>query len=137
LIRDACLTDGFLEAIAHAAPALERPLVSYRGLSGAEAHARARELLETVELSPPEQFESKRPHQLSRGQLQRVVARALAPEPEIIIADKPISMLDALIRTEILITLDRETTGWTRNIATPTVYPSSLCQALLADCGRL
>ena len=73
--------------------------VNYRGMSAREAHRTRAELLETVGLSPPEQFVGKFPHQLSGGQRQRVVvARALAPEPEIIVADEPISMLDVSIR---------------------------------------
>jgi len=59
--------------------------------------------LEDVRLIPPEDFAQRYPHELSGGQLQRVaIARSLILKPTLIIADEPVSMLDASIRTEIL-----------------------------------
>jgi peptide/nickel transport system ATP-binding protein len=64
---------------------------------------RVHDALAKAGLRPPEQFVSRYPHELSGGQQQRVViAGALALEPSVIVADEPVSSLDASVRGEIL-----------------------------------
>ena len=64
---------------------------------------KVREALETCGLSPAESFWDRLPDELSGGQRQRIViATALSLQPELLVADEPVSMLDVSIRAEVL-----------------------------------
>jgi len=82
---------------------LEEPLIVHGIRSRSEKTLRVEDVLTKVGLTPPQRFLKLRPDQLSGGQRQRAaIARSLILQPELVVADEPVSMLDVSVSAEIL-----------------------------------
>ncbi len=113
---------------------LTEPLIIHGWTDEDERLTRVVETLDRVNLRPAEVFLDKYPHQLSGGQLQRVVlARALVLQPDFLVADEPVSMLDVSVRAGILNTTKR----LARELGLATVYISHDLSLLQYTCDRI
>jgi peptide/nickel transport system ATP-binding protein len=82
---------------------LEEPLAIHKVKGKDEQARRIRKVMEEVKMSPVEDFYEEFLHMLSGGQQQRlIITRAMIMQPKIIVADEPVSMLDASVRVEVL-----------------------------------
>jgi peptide/nickel transport system ATP-binding protein len=93
---------GALAPFMNVGSILREPLIIHK-MAEDEQEKRIREVMGEVRLVPVENFIRRYPHMLSGGQQQRlVIARAMILHPSMIVADEPVSMLDASVRVEIL-----------------------------------
>ncbi|WP_254546637.1 ABC transporter ATP-binding protein [Halomarina pelagica] len=96
--------------------------------------ARVRRALEFAELKPADAYFDQYPHELSGGQRQRVaIARALVLDPDFIVADEPVSMLDVSLRAGVLSLLERMTDEFDLSV----VYISHDLSLLRHMCDRI
>jgi peptide/nickel transport system ATP-binding protein len=87
---------------------IEEPMLIHGiGSSGADREERVVDALRRAELTPPELYIDRFPHELSGGQRQRTaIAASLVLDPELLVADEPVSMLDVSVRAGVLTLLD-------------------------------
>jgi peptide/nickel transport system ATP-binding protein len=113
---------------------LSEPLLIHGWKDEKSRLTRILETLDQVNLRPAEAFLDKYPHQLSGGQLQRVVlARALVLRPDFLVADEPVSMLDVSVRAGILNTMKQ----LAKEMGLTTVYISHDLSLLQYTCDRI
>jgi oligopeptide/dipeptide ABC transporter ATP-binding protein len=87
---------------------IEEPMIIHRiGTSGSDREQRVFDALRRAELTPPELYIDRFPHELSGGQRQRAaIAASLVLDPDLLVADEPVSMLDVSVRAGVLTLLD-------------------------------
>jgi oligopeptide/dipeptide ABC transporter ATP-binding protein len=117
------------------------PLVIHGIGSRSERRAAVEHALERVGLAPAELFVDRFPHELSGGQRQRVaIAASLVLEPNLLVADEPVSMLDVSVRAGILAILDQLRRGGlgvlmiTHDLSTAARFADRICVMYL---GRI
>ena len=88
--------------------AIAEPLKNFREMDHEELRSKVKATLNDIGLNPPEDYIDLFPEQLSGGERQRVcIGRAIVLDPDLLVADEPLSMLDVSLQSGILRLLDR------------------------------